>query len=138
LNFKRNFHISRQKIKGRGEEKMDTAVTIGAVLSIVIGVVSYFLKRTMTDIDRHGTAISDIQKNYVKREELDEREKEIRKDIKQETGSVVAAIKDLAKEVKGVQVNYISKDDFFKENVRIEKKIDRIMDLILEDRGKRN
>nr|DAP27592.1 MAG TPA: YtxH-like protein [Caudoviricetes sp.] len=117
---------------------MDTAVTIGAVLSIVIGVVSYFLKRTMTDIDRHGTAISDIQKNYVKREELDEREKEIRKDIKQETGSVVAAIKDLAKEVKGVQVNYISKDDFFKENVRIEKKIDRIMDLILEDRGKRN
>ncbi len=117
---------------------MDTAVTIGAVLSIIIGVVSFFLKRTMTDIDRHGIAISDIQKNYVKREELDDREKEIRNDIKQETSAVVTAIQDLAKEIKGVQVNYISKDDFFKENVRIEKKIDRIMDLILEDRGKRS
>ena len=50
----------------------------------------------------------------------------------------MTAIQDLAKEIKGVQVNYISKEDFFKENVRIEKKIDRIMDLILEDRGKRS
>ena len=95
---------------------MDTAVTIGAVLSIILGVVSFFLQRTMTDIDRHGIAISDIQKNYVKREELDEREKGIRNDIKQETSAVVTAIQDLAKEIKGVQVNYISKDDFFKEN----------------------
>lgn len=113
---------------------MDTAVTIGAVLSVIIGVVSFFLKRTMTDIDRHGASISDIQKNYVKREELDEREKEIRADFEKSNNAILNAIEKLTQEVKSVQVNYINKDDFFKESVRTEKKVDKILDLIMESR----
>lgn len=117
---------------------MDAAITVGTVFTVAIGIISYFLKRTMSDIDRHGVAISDIQKNYVRRAEMEQKEKELRDDFQKNNDAILEAIQRLTDEVKDVQVNYINKDDFFKESVRTEQKVDKILDLIIEDRGKRS
>lgn len=54
-----------------------TAITLG------IGVISYFLKRTMNQVDGHGKEIQQLNMEVVKKNDLKESTEELKQDIKQ-------------------------------------------------------
>ena len=62
-------------------------------LTCGIGVVAFFLKRTISELDICKQNISDIKEKFIKRSELDE----CKKDIAQ------------------VKADYITREDFFRE-----------------------
>ncbi len=69
-----------------------TAV-FGVVLSGGLGIITFFLKRTMDELDKCKHDIAKIKEDYI------------------------------------------TKDDFFREQGKTEKKLDRIMDILLEIKG---
>ena len=54
-----------------------TAITLG------IGVITYFLKRTMSQVDKHGEEIRRIDSERVTKTDLKESTEELKKDIRQ-------------------------------------------------------
>ena len=75
-----------------------------------IGVITYFLKRTISDIDKCKTDIDKIKDNYVTKDKVNRLERDVG-DVKQ---------------------NYLTKDDFYREQNKTDKKLDKIMDILME------
>ena len=69
------------------------ALTVSSVLTVGIGVISYFLKSTMDRLKSCETAIAQIKEDYI------------------------------------------TKEDFFREQGKTDRKLDRIMDILLEIKG---
>ncbi|MGN1114303.1 MAG: hypothetical protein ACI4RC_04200 [Oscillospiraceae bacterium] len=80
------------------------------VLTGGIGVITYFLKRTISDIDNCKHDIDKIKDNYVTRNEVN-------------------GLKD---DVMQVKQNYLTKEDFYREQNKTDKKLDKIMDILME------
>lgn len=78
-----------------------------------LAIITYFLKRTITELDSCKLDVSDIKETCIRRSELEE----CRKDIAQ------------------VKADYITKEDFFREQTENRRKLDRIMDILLEIKG---
>ncbi len=55
---------------------------ITTVITLGIGVVSYFLKRTMSQVDRHDTEIREGREQSASKEDLKEQTKELKDDIR--------------------------------------------------------
>ncbi|EJU21689.1 hypothetical protein HMPREF1143_1387 [Peptoanaerobacter stomatis] len=125
---------------------------------VTIGIVSFFIKRLMSNHDKHGEKIIDIEKNYVKKEELEKKQKELKSelqnivkeqitdvkdDIRQlksefsdSNNKTLKAVESLSKEVNEIKINYISKDDFLKQNTLLSNKMDKLMDMMYEEKTK--
>lgn len=69
------------------------ALTVSTVLTVGIGVISYFLKSTMDRLKSCESAIAQIKEDYI------------------------------------------TKEDFFREQGKTDRKLDRIMDILLEIKG---
>jgi antirestriction protein len=78
-----------------------------------IGIVTFFLKRTMTELDECKKDIAEIKSGYATNQKLDE----CRRDIAQ------------------IKEDYITKEDFFREQTENRRKLDKIMDILLEIKG---
>ena len=140
---------------------METQVIIKIMMvafSFGLGIISFFLKRLMSNHDKNSDKIIDIEKNYVKKEELERREKELKaelrslvkdsigdvkediKNMKEEfsesNNKTLKAVDSLAKQVNDIQLNYISKDDFLRQNMSLSKKIDKLTDMFIEEKSK--
>lgn len=82
-------------------------------ISLLLGVIGYFLKRTIADVDK-------LRSICATREELS------------------AALKELSeqrKDISAIKEDYITKEDFFREQAKTDRKLDRIMDILLEIKG---
>ncbi|MGN1480736.1 hypothetical protein [Porcipelethomonas sp.] len=86
---------------------------IEAALTGGLAIISYFLKRTISELDNCKQDVSDVKESYVKRSELDECKKDIAR----------------------VKADYITREDFFREQDNTRRKLDRIMDVLLEIKG---
>lgn len=140
---------------------METQVILKIVMvafSFGLGIISFFLKRLMSNHDKNSEKIIDIEKNYVKKEELERREKELKaelrslvkdsigdvkediKNMKEEfsesNNKTLKAVDSLAKQVNDIQLNYISKDDFLRQNMTLSTKIDKLTDMFIEEKSK--
>ncbi|MBS6316055.1 MAG: hypothetical protein ACLUFX_12505 [Oscillospiraceae bacterium] len=82
-------------------------------LTCGIGVVAFFLKRTISELDECKQNISDMKEKFIKRSELDE----CKKDIAQ------------------VKADYITREDFFREQDNTRRQLDKIMSVLLEIKG---
>ncbi|MDO4720719.1 MAG: hypothetical protein Q4A78_12050 [Peptostreptococcaceae bacterium] len=99
-----------------------------------IGIIGYFLKRTMNRVDGYEERIACIERNYCTIEQVEEMKKEIRHDSEKFQDTVLRSLDSLREEIKDVQLKYVSKEDFFKETTKMTSSLDKIYDLILEDR----
>lgn len=99
-------------------------VVVGTTATIVIGILGYFLKRTMSRTDSHDADINEIKRTYVTKDEL----KEIKAELRDET-------RVLAADVSEIKKNYLTKDDFLTRQSETERKLDRIFDFLLKERG---
>ncbi len=99
-------------------------IVVAGAFGLAIAVISYFLKRTMSRTDSHDTDINEIKRTYVTKDEL----KEIKAELRDET-------RVLAADVSEIKKNYLTKDDFITRQAETERKLDRIFDFLLKERG---
>jgi len=111
----------------------------------VVGAAGFFIKRLMNNYDKQGEKIIDIEKNYVKKEELEKKQKELKSELhsivkeqitdvkddirqlKTEFGEnnnkTLKAVESLSKEVNDIKINYIDKNEFIRQNATLSSKI---------------
>ncbi len=102
----------------------DTWWIVATAATIVVGVISYFLKRTISKQDKHEEQINFIKQTYVTQEQL--------KEFKEETNGF---LNKLQKDVEDIKENSLKKSDFLRQQAVTDQKLDKMYDLILEIRG---
>ncbi len=77
-----------------------------AILTLLIGVIGFFLVRTFKELD-----------NKVSTKEMEI----AKKDIEENT-----------EDIRRIKDNYLTKDDYFREQAKVDKKLDSIMDILMK------
>jgi len=85
------------------------------VLTGGIGIITYFLKRVMDELDRCKSDIDTIKSRYISKEEFDKTKADITE----------------------VKQNYLTKEDFYREQLKTEQKLDKIMDILMDMKGEK-
>ncbi len=84
-----------------------------SVCTTVFGIIGFFLKRTINEVDR-----------------LDEC-----KASKEDVASLENRIDDQNKSISEIKACYLTKEDFFREQAKTDRKLDRIMEILLDIKG---
>lgn len=109
-----------------------TAITLG------IGAITYFLKRTMSMVDKHSAEIQGIRQDTVSRKELKEQTQDLRQDIvkiREDYTPKETHRKDFdecRKDIKEIRMNYLTKDDFIREINKMDRKLDQVLEMQLK------
>ena len=96
----------------------------------------------------------------MKKEELEKKQKELKSELhsivkeqitdvkddirqlKTEVGDnnnkTLKAVESLSKEVNDIKINYIDKNEFIRQNATLSNKMDKLMDMMTEERARRN
>lgn len=104
----------------------DTWWLFGIVATAAVGMITYFLKRTMNKQDCHDDDINHIKLTYVTKDDL--------KDVKSEFAKNTDK---LQKDVEEIKANCLTKKDFIYQQTKTDQKIDKIYDLLVQG-GTRN
>lgn len=116
----------------------DTWWIVSTAATVAIGIISYFLKRTMSKQDRHEEDINHIKLTYVTRDQL--------KEFKDETNNDLGK---LQRDIEDIKENALKKADFIRQQANTErmierlekntdKKLDSIYDIVLKIGGKKD
>lgn len=103
--------------------QMDTGGIIAIALSavgIVVGIIGFFLKRTINQSDKLAERVGTLESCKASKEEVCELRDE------------VTALERTTGEIK---TNYLTKEDFFREQAKTDRKLDRIMEILLDIKG---
>lgn len=110
----------------------------GAICTAVVGAVAYLIKRSLFGrVDKCEAAVEE----RVKKEDYNKAMDECRDDIKKIRQDYTPRsvhdkdIKECRDDIKQIKEDYITKDDFFREQAKTDRKLDRIMDILLEMKG---
>lgn len=107
---------------------MDTATLFYTIVSVVGGimlaVIGFFLKRTITLVDQ-------VQKQQEKQNET----KADCKDLNTLRSDMKERIEKLSDDIEGIKEDYITKEDFFREQAKTDRKLDMILDILLKWKG---
>lgn len=76
-----------------------------AVLTLLIGIIGFFLTRTFKELD-----------NKVSTKAFEDAQKDIEKNTE---------------DIRRIKDNYLTKDDYFREQAKVDKKLDSIMDILM-------
>lgn len=115
----------------------------GAGITTLIGIIGYFLKRTMNRVDRHDEDIDKIKVATVRTETYNDNLAELKTDIKQireDYTPKTVHVKDYdecRKDIKQIKEDYIMKEDFYREINKVDKKLDYITDLMIKTMANR-
>ena len=109
-----------------------TAITLG------IGVITYFLKRTMSQVDKHGEEIRRIDNERVTKTDLKVSTEELKKDIRQIREDYTPKnvhekdFDECRADIKQIKAEYLTKDDFIREMNKMDRKLDQMLELMLK------
>ncbi len=114
------------------------------LLGFVTGGLVYLLKRSVFGrIDKMEDALKKAGETTVKKEEYEKAIQAVQGDIKQIRADYTPRAehrKDLDEcrgDIKQIKEDYITKEDFFREQGKTDRKLDRIMDILLEMKGEK-
>lgn len=99
----------------------DTWWLFGIIVTGAIAIIGFFLKRTISQADRHDKEIKDIQISYVTKDEL--------KDVKSDVNK---SINKLQSDVEQIKDTCLTKKDFYASINAVQDDIRRQNELILE------
>lgn len=109
-----------------------TAITLG------IGAITYFLKRTMSLVDRHTNQIQEIRQQTSSREDLKEQTKELKEDIRKIREDYTPRdthqkdFDECRRDIKDIRAHYLTRDDFIREMNKMDRKLDQMLELMLK------
>ena len=98
---------------------------VSVVGGILIGILGFFLKRTITTVDQSQQQIRELRDGKTDDKALIA----LRQDMEKRTDK-------LSKDIEGIKEDYITKDDFFREQAKTDRKLDMILDILLGRSGK--
>lgn len=97
---------------------------ITIIVTVVIGIIGYFLRRTMSRQDKHDDDIELIKLTYVTKDDL----KIVKEDFRGATDKLQSAIEDL-------KDNCLTKRDYIERQTQTEARLNQIYDLLLKGGG---
>lgn len=100
-----------------------TSLAVLAV-TVIVGIIGYFLRRTISAVDTCASEIKDMKKEYATKAELDA----FREDIKDD-------IRKISDNVDDIKDNYIKKDDFVRSLADTNGRLERIYNFLLDMNG---
>ena len=92
-----------------GVNKMTGAEIYSIILTALIGIVGFFLKKAYSDIEKKAD--------------------------KAETQSLSEDVDKIRSTISKIKDDYLTRDDFFREQIKTERKLDKIMDILMELKG---
>ena len=99
----------------------DTWWLFGLIISGAIAIISFFLKRTINEADRHDKEIKEIQLSYVTKDDL--------KDVKTDVNK---SISKLQTDVEQIKDTCLTKKDYYNSINEVKDEIKTQNKLILE------
>lgn len=115
---------------------------ITTVIGLVISVIAYFLKRTMNQVDKQGEENQQLKNECVSKADMKESTEELKRDIRQIREDYTPKethqrnFDECRKEIKEIRENYLTKEDFVREISKMDQKLDRVLDLLIEESRK--
>lgn len=104
----------------------DTWWIMGIVGTIALGVIAFFLKRTISKQDKHGDDIEHIKLTYVTKDDL----KEVKANFKDSTDK-------LQHDVEAIKDTCLTKRDYIERQAQTEARLNQIYDLLLKGGGQK-
>lgn len=117
---------------GMTEWAITTAVTLG------IGIISYFLKRTMNQSDKTVQKLQAVEQNAATKEELKENRKELQEEISRIMEDYTPKkthekdFDECRKDIKDIRASYLTRDDFIREMNKMDRKLDQMLELMMK------
>lgn len=111
---------------------------VNTAITLVIGIITYFLKRTMGQVDRHETDIRRLDTETVRKTDLKESTEELKKDIRQIREDYTPKdthqrdYDECRGDIKQIKAEYLTKDDFIREMNKMDRKLDQVLDLMMK------
>lgn len=108
-----------------------TAITLG------IGVITYFLKRTMTQVDNQGAKIQELINQMSTKADQKEQTEKLEKEIRQIRDDYTPKemhqkdFDECRNDIKEIRSTYLTKDDFIREMNKMDRKLDQMLELML-------
>ncbi len=117
---------------------------ITGLLGLLIAVVAYFLKRTMTTTDNHGAAIGKLEKNSATKDEVKKHGEDInhikqtyvtKEDMKEMRTELRAEIEKISVAVGEIREANLPKEDFYRSHIETNRKLEQLQQLIVDRLG---
>lgn len=131
-----------------GVNRMERWV-IETVITIGVGVIAYFLKRTMGQVDGHEIQLQKLANDTVTKEESKETTTELKRDIREIRDNYTPKeehrkdFDECRDDIKHIKSEYLTKDDFIREINKMDRKLDnmdqkqnQILELMISKLGK--
>lgn len=104
------------------------------ILTVILGMLTYFLKKTDQRVDGNTKEIVEIRSHYATKQELKEAERKLECAIKESNGNIMKKLEKIEDKLSGVNEMNVSKTEFLSALTRLDGKIDRLTDLFLEQK----
>ena len=108
---------------------MDEGWIITTAITLGIGVISYFLKRTMNQLDCTVQQLQKIERDSVTKADLKETTDELKKDINKIREDYTPK-ETHSKDFDGCQKE--TKDDFIREINKVDRKVEQMLNMMIE------
>lgn len=111
------------------------------LMTTALGIISYFLKKTMDKIDRTEREVQRIERDFVTEtahakdmEDMGRYITKIREDYTPRN-EFKDAVHEFRNDLKTAQKEFLTKEDFIRENRKTEQRLDDIYKLLLKERS---
>lgn len=119
-----------------GETMNEWVIT--TVLTLGISVITYFLKRTMGQVDKHSEEIRKMESEQITKVDLKESTDELKRDIRQIREDYTPKethqkdFDECRGDIKQIRADYLTKDDFIREMNKMDRKLDQMLDIMIK------
>lgn len=105
---------------------------VWTLATIAIGFIAFYLKKTDKKVDETEKQIAEVKQCYVTRAELEKVEATLSKKIEAQNSTIMTKLEKIEDKISNVSKENISKSDFVTTIARIDDKMDKVLDLIME------
>ena len=116
--------------RGAMEEQLIKGVW--TLATIAIGFIAFYLKKTDKKVDETEKQVAEVKQCYVTRAELEKVEATLSKKIEAQNSTIMTKLEKIEDKISNVSKENISKSDFVTTIARIDDKMDKVLDLIME------
>lgn len=130
----------------------------GFVVAAVFGLVCFFLKRMLTQVDKktddNSRGLQELKDTTVTKEDFREEVQKLdadvesikasyvpRKEYKEDIQAIKAEFRDetkkLTADVEEIKANYLTRTDFYRVQARTDQQLEKILDVLMQMKGDR-
>ena len=112
---------------------------VGLLASALTAAVVFLIKRTLfSRVDDLAKEVKEVREGVVKKEDYEKAQDRMSKDIEQIKKEYTPrqvhdkAVDEVRSDIKKITENYLTKEDFFREQAKTDRKLDRILDILMK------